>query len=83
MPTDEGQFLPRLKIEVEAELAITRSSYSADANDVSPAEWLFDPTDVEREEIGLRNLLGAVEAIERDVESDHSRDVERSADHAG
>jgi hypothetical protein len=27
---------------------------------------LFDPTDVERNEVGLRSLLGAVEAVERD-----------------
>jgi hypothetical protein len=28
------------------------------------SEWLFDPTDAEREEVGLRNLLGAVEALD-------------------
>jgi hypothetical protein len=28
------------------------------------AEWLFDPVDAQRYEVGLRNLLGAVEALE-------------------
>jgi hypothetical protein len=27
-------------------------------------EWLFDPADAQRYEIGLHNLLGAVEALE-------------------
>jgi len=36
------------------------------AKSVTSAEWLFDPMDVQREEIGLRSLLGAVEAIEGD-----------------
>jgi hypothetical protein len=33
----------------------------------SPTEWLFDPTDVEREEVGLRSLLAGVEALESDI----------------
>jgi hypothetical protein len=27
-------------------------------------QWEFDPTDVQREEVGLRNLLDAVEVLE-------------------
>jgi len=27
-------------------------------------EWLFDPADAQREQVGLRSLLGAVEALE-------------------
>jgi hypothetical protein len=66
MPTDESQFLHKLETEIEAELAIAHPSQLDDALRTSPAEWLFDPTDLEREEIGLRNLLGAVEALESD-----------------
>src|SRR5215475_322571 len=60
MPTDESQFLHELEPEIEAELAVAQPSQPADAPGASPAEWLFDPTDLELEEIGLRNLLGAV-----------------------
>src|SRR5215475_2031790 len=66
MPTDESQFLHELETEIEAELAMAQPSQPADAPGASPAEWLFDPTDLEREEIGLRNLLGAVIALESD-----------------
>ena len=38
------------------------------ALDVPLDQWLFDPTDLEREEVGLRNMLGAVEALERGPE---------------
>jgi len=64
MPTDESQFLHKLEAEVQAELVVAESSESGEALATSPAEWLFDPADVEREEVGLRNLLGAVEALE-------------------
>ncbi len=79
MSTDESQFLHKLEAEVEAELAMARSSHPEEALDVSPAEWLFDPTDVEREEIGLSSLLGAVEALESDDQPNHPPDVERGA----
>ena len=65
MPTGESQFLHKLEAEVEVELVIVQSSHPEEELGVSPAEWLFDPTDVEREEVGLRNLLGAVEAWSR------------------
>jgi hypothetical protein len=28
------------------------------------SEWLVDPTEVERDQVALRSLLGAVEALE-------------------
>lgn len=65
MPTDESPFLHKLEVEVQAELALAESSESP-ALGASPADWLFDPEDVEREEVGPRNLLGAVEALELD-----------------
>lgn len=66
MPSDKSQFLHALEAEVDAELGMARSSHPEDALRESPAELLFDPTDVEREEVGLRSLRGAVEALESD-----------------
>lgn len=60
--TDEP-FLHELEAEVEAEVRLVESSKPADTT-VPPEQWLFDPADVEREEVGLRNLLGAVESLE-------------------
>ncbi len=73
MPTGESQFLHKLETEVEVELVMVQSSHPEEEFGVSPAEWLFDPTDVEREEVGLRNLLGAVEALEQDAQPDVGR----------
>ena len=71
MPSDERQFLRDLRLEIETELKAVESKHPEDAFGVGQEEWLFDPTDIEREEVGLRNLLGAVEAIEdRPVESE-------------
>ena len=63
--TESGQeFLRELEIEVQEDLTLTESSLS---DDISPVtEWLYDPTDVQREEAGLQNLLGAVHALEED-----------------
>jgi hypothetical protein len=52
--------LDRLGLEVEAELHMVES---AAATAESPAMWQFDPTDVERERVGLQSLLGAVDAL--------------------
>ncbi|HZC27589.1 MAG TPA: CBS domain-containing protein [Actinopolymorphaceae bacterium] len=75
MPTDESRFLDKLEVEVEAELGMARSSHPEEVLGESPAEWLFDPTDVQREEIGLRSLLGAVEALEGDAQPDREADA--------
>jgi hypothetical protein len=68
MPTGESEFLHDLEAEVQAELGEAQASRPEDAFGVSPTEWLFDPTDAAREEVNLRNLLGATEALERDAE---------------
>jgi hypothetical protein len=60
----EGEFLHELESEVTLELGIVRSSDAPEATGESPTEWLFDPADVEREQIGLRNIQGALEALE-------------------
>jgi hypothetical protein len=58
------------EIELEAELRLAESSDTEQAAGRPVSEWLFDPTDVEREEVGLRNLLGAVEELEGDFPRD-------------
>jgi hypothetical protein len=73
MPSDETQFLYELEIEVEAELDEARSSQPENELGASPTQWLFDPTDVEREEVGLRSLLAGVEALESDIRPDVDR----------
>ncbi|NUP00981.1 MAG: hypothetical protein HOW71_24480 [Nonomuraea sp.] len=71
---DENDFLHELEIEVEAEVTMVVAGHSAETADLPITEWLYDPTDVEREEIGLRGLLDAVEVLE---------DGSRAADHDG
>ncbi len=65
-PNDETEFLHELEIEVEAEVIRIESSRPEDAAGLPVTDWLFDPTDAEREEIGLRGLLAAVEVLEDD-----------------
>ncbi len=66
-PSDENGFLHELEIEVEAEVIRVESSRPEDAAGLPVTDWLFDPTDAEREEIGLRGLLAAVEVLEDDL----------------
>jgi hypothetical protein len=40
-------------------------------------EWLFDPSDIEREEVGLRNLLDAVQAVATDRHHHELREAAR------
>ncbi|MGW0802574.1 hypothetical protein [Nonomuraea sp. NPDC002799] len=63
-PSGENDYLHELEIEVEAEVTLVESSHAEEVVDLSVTEWLFDPADAEREEIGLRGLLGAIEVLE-------------------
>jgi hypothetical protein len=65
-PTGDSEFLGELEREVEAELDLAESSRPEEIIGLPSTEWPFDPMDVQREEIGLRSLLGAVEAMEGD-----------------
>ena len=65
-PNGENDFLYELKAEVEVELTLAEASHPGEAIGLPVTDWLFDPTDVEREEIGLRGLLDAVEVLEDD-----------------
>ena len=64
-----GDFLHELEHEVQADLSMVESSHPTEAAALPPSEWTVDPADVERDEIGLRSLLGAVEALEGDADS--------------
>lgn len=63
-PSDRNDFLHELEAEVEIEVTRVESSHPEAAFGLPVTEWLFDPMDAEREETGLRGLLGAIEALE-------------------
>ncbi|GLY91294.1 hypothetical protein [Actinoallomurus iriomotensis] len=54
-------FLHELELEVREELILTESG---GPEDLPVGEWLFDPADAERDQVGLQALLGAVQALE-------------------
>jgi hypothetical protein len=63
-PTGDNAFLHELELSVRTELTLAETSPpEAEADGVPTVEWLLDP-DAQRYEVGLRTLLGAVEAIE-------------------
>jgi hypothetical protein len=64
-PTGENAFLYQLEIDVRADLDQAEASPpEEEAVGVPIGEWLFDPLDAERYEVGLRNPLGAVQTLE-------------------
>jgi hypothetical protein len=63
-PTGDNAFLQELEVTVSTELTVAEAGDPEAEPDDGPAvDWLPDP-DAERYEIRLRNLLGAVEALE-------------------
>jgi hypothetical protein len=63
-PTSDA-FLRKLELDIKAELTQVETSQSGEAAVGIPIdEWLIDPADAQRYEVGLRNLVGAVEALE-------------------
>ncbi|MGF7234711.1 MAG: hypothetical protein ACQSGP_07105 [Frankia sp.] len=64
-PTGDNTFLYELELNVRAELTQVETSPREDeAVSVPMDEWLLDPADAQRDEVGLRNLLDAVETLE-------------------
>ena len=64
-PIGDNAFLHELELNVSTELMVAETSQpEEEAVNVPLDEWLFDPADDQRYEIGLHNLLGAVEALE-------------------
>jgi hypothetical protein len=58
-------FLHELELNVSTELMLAESSQPEEEAVRLPVDqWLFDPADAQRYEVGLHNLLGAVEALE-------------------
>ena len=63
-PTGDNAFLHELELTVRAELTVAETSLPEEQADGVPGdEWPLDP-DVQRYEVGLQTLLGAVEALE-------------------
>jgi hypothetical protein len=62
-PTGDNAFLYELELNVRTELTLAETSQPEIEADIQTVEWLLDP-DAQRYEIGLRALLGAVEAVE-------------------
>ncbi|MEU4392704.1 hypothetical protein [Kribbella sp. NPDC023855] len=63
--TQGPEMLHELHHEVELDLAMITASEPDRVLPVS--EWLVDPTEVERDQVALRSLLGAVEAMENET----------------
>jgi hypothetical protein len=64
-PTGGNAFLNQLEVTVRAELTQAETSQpEQEAAGVPIDEWLSDPADDQRYEVGLRALIGAVEALE-------------------
>ena len=63
-PTGDDAFLHELELTVKAELTLAETSVPEEQADGVPGDqWPLDP-DVQRYDVGLRALLGAVEAVE-------------------
>ncbi|XVQ09690.1 hypothetical protein ACQP1W_45430 [Spirillospora sp. CA-255316] len=71
-PSGDNDFLHDFEAEVEAELNLAEASRPQESIGLPPSQWLFDPMDVERDEVGLRGLLGAAEALESDTRPDEN-----------
>ena len=64
-PTGDNSFPCALELNVRTELALAESGQPwEEAVRLPIDEWLSDPPDDQRYEVGLRSLLGAVEALE-------------------
>jgi hypothetical protein len=65
VPTGDNTFLHELELTVRTELTLTETSQPEEEAVAVPIdEWLSDPADDQRYEVGLRSLLGAIEAVE-------------------
>ncbi|MGW5239273.1 hypothetical protein ACWEOW_10110 [Monashia sp. NPDC004114] len=61
------EFLHNLEVEVETRLELVGPTEPSVYAALPSAEWQIDPTDVEREVVGLRSLIGAIESLESDI----------------
>ena len=66
-PTGNNLSLHELECDVKTELTVAETRHPQEAGaDVPIGEWLTDPTDDQRYEVGLRTLYGAVKTLEDD-----------------
>ena len=66
-PTGDNAPLHALELDIRIELTLVETNQpEEEAVGVPMDEWLVDPADEQRYEVGLRSLLGAVEALEDD-----------------
>jgi hypothetical protein len=64
-PTGDEAFLHELELDVRTELTLAETSQPQEEAFGEPIdEWLSDPADTQRYEVGLRTLFGAVETLE-------------------
>ncbi|MEV4060094.1 hypothetical protein [Nonomuraea dietziae] len=63
-PTGENNFLHELKAVVAIELNTADVCHSQHPRDLPVTEWLVDPTETEREQVGLRGILAAIPELE-------------------
>jgi len=66
-PTGDNAFLHELELNVTTELTLAETGTPEEEAGVPVDAWLSDPADAQRYEVGLRNLLGAVEALETEA----------------
>ncbi|WP_141585764.1 hypothetical protein [Actinomadura sp. WMMA1423] len=71
-PPGDNEFFVEFETEVRAELDLVESSEAERAAGQPVTEWLFDPGDAEREQVELRNLLGAAEELQADDSRDET-----------
>ena len=57
--------LGRLESVVKEEIDEETGSMAEQELELPVAEWAYDPTEVEREDVRLRSLLGAVETLKK------------------
>ena len=57
-------FLRDLEVEVDADLQLNAAGTPADDDPGSPNDWLVDPVEAQQEAVELRNLRGAIDALE-------------------
>ncbi|WP_329476421.1 hypothetical protein OG555_32780 [Kribbella sp. NBC_01484] len=68
--SQDDPVLRGLEVEVDADLELIAASGVDEADPGPPAGWQFDPEEVQEEEVELRSLRGAIEALE----TDHGRE---------
>jgi len=71
-PTGDNAFLHELELSIRTDLTLAETSQPEEPADVPITEWLPD-TEEQRYEVSLRNLLGAVEAMEDPARPGQSR----------